>query len=132
MIYIFAPVRIEGGVTPPLIGRGGKGRIAESDILNSCIAAQVLIRRWKKIKLQSDIMLAQDPKAPWTEVVEAKRTIRSQHVEKHQQKIGNSGIDTKITGVSDISALTQLLESRTVSAEDVVTAYIQKWVWIST
>jgi hypothetical protein len=65
-------------------------------------------------------------KTPWAEVVEAKRAIRSQHIEKHQDKIGNSVTDTNITETSDISVLTQLLKSKKVSAGDVVTAYIQK------
>jgi hypothetical protein len=75
-------------------------------------------------------MLAQEEmvrsKAPWTEVVEAKRAIRSQHIEKHQDNTRNSGIDTNITGTSDISTFIQLLESKKVSAEDVITAYIQQ------
>lgn len=75
-------------------------------------------------------MLTQEEPArsrtPWTEIVEAKRAIRSQHIRNHQDKIGYSGIDTKITQTADISALTQPLESKKVSAEDIVTAYIQK------
>ena len=67
-------------------------------------------------------------KTPWTEIVEAKRTIRSRHIKNHQNKIGNSGIDTEITQTPDISALTQLLESNKVSAEDIITAYIHKYV----
>ena len=78
----------------------------------------------------SDIMLIKEEptryKTPWAEVVEAKRAIRSQHIEKHQDKIGKSVIETNITETSDISVLTQLLESKKVSAEDVVTAYIQR------
>jgi hypothetical protein len=70
-------------------------------------------------------------KTPWGEVVEAKRAIRSQHIEKYQDKTGNLVVDTKITGNSDISVLTQLLESKKVSAEDIITAYIQKYVRIS-
>jgi hypothetical protein len=65
-------------------------------------------------------------KTPWAGVVEAKRAIRSQYIEKHQDKIGKSVIDTNITETSDIGVLTQLLESKKVSAEDVVTAYIQR------
>ena len=66
------------------------------------------------------------------EVVEAKRAIRSQNIKKHQDKTGNLGTDTKITELADISTLTQLLESKKVSTEDVVTAYIQKYVSTST
>jgi ribonuclease HI len=67
-------------------------------------------------------------KTPWTEIVEAKRAIRSRHIKNHQDKIGNSRIDTEITQTPDISALTQLLESKRVSVEDIVTAYIQRYV----
>jgi hypothetical protein len=63
---------------------------------------------------------------PWTEVVEAKRAIRSQHIEKHQDKTGSLRDDTNITGFADISTLTQLLESKKLSAEDIITAYIQR------
>ena len=77
-------------------------------------------------------MLTQDDsirsKIPWTEVVEAKRAIRTKHIEKHQRKIEDSEIYAKVTGIADISSLTQLLESNEVSAEDIVTAYIQKCV----
>jgi hypothetical protein len=68
-------------------------------------------------------------KTPWTDIVEAKRAIRSQHIKTHRQDTGNSEIGDKITRISDISALMQLLESREVSAEDIVTAYIQKCVY---
>jgi ribonuclease HI len=67
-------------------------------------------------------------KTSWTEIVEAKRAIRSRHIKNHQDKIGNSRIDTEITQTPDISALTQLLESKRVSVEDIVTAYIQRYV----
>jgi ribonuclease HI len=67
-------------------------------------------------------------KTPWTEIVEAKRAIRNRHIKNHQDKIGNSRIDTEITQTPDISALTQLLESKRVSVEDIVTAYIQRYV----
>jgi hypothetical protein len=66
----------------------------------------------------------------WTEVVETKRAIRSQHIEKHRHDVENSENDARITGNPDISALTQLLESKQVSAEDIITAYIQKYVEI--
>lgn len=84
----------------------------------------------------SDTMLTQDEpnrsRTPWMEVVEAKRAIRSQHIKRHQDKTGNLGIDTKITELADISTLTQLLESKKLSAEDIITAYIQKYVSTST
>jgi hypothetical protein len=67
-------------------------------------------------------------KLPWTEIVETKRAIRSQHIEKHRHDVEHSENDARITGNPDISALTKLLESKQVSAEDIVTAYIQKSV----
>jgi hypothetical protein len=67
-------------------------------------------------------------KPSWTEVVETKRAIRSQQIEKHRHDVENSENDARITGNPDISALVQLLESKQVSAEDIVTAYIQKSV----
>jgi hypothetical protein len=43
-MYIFTPSGLEGGATPPLIGRGGVRAIVEGDIFNNQIADEMLIK----------------------------------------------------------------------------------------
>lgn len=62
---------------------------------------------------------------PWTEVAAAKCAEREAHIKNHSRRIGSSA-HAQITQIDDVAALTDLLEKSSISAEDVVVAYIEK------
>ena len=66
------------------------------------------------------------PRTVWTDVVAAKRAIRTQLIEKHRDVSKSSSSTIKVTRIADISSLTQSLGLGEISAEDVVNAYIIK------
>ncbi|KAL7911410.1 amidase [Trichoderma velutinum] len=63
---------------------------------------------------------------PWTDVVAAKRAIRSKKLAKWYPSNGNvTDPDFRIVEEADVQALTSLLETRKTSAEAIVLAYIK-------
>lgn len=65
---------------------------------------------------------------PWEEVAAAKRAIRDGEVAKHHVAFKNFKTSAHIMDIGDVSSLTKLLECGSVSAEEVITAYIQRSV----
>jgi len=63
---------------------------------------------------------------PWTEIAEAKRAERQARIDDHAQRPVDPNAQAQITQIDSVEALTKLLESGQISAEDVVAAYIDK------
>ena len=62
----------------------------------------------------------------WSDVVAAKRAQRDALMYSHRITESGPALDTAITDITDVSELRHLLQTRQVSAEDVVHAYINK------
>ncbi|KAH7000845.1 amidase [Macrophomina phaseolina] len=67
-------------------------------------------------------------RTPWTEIVEAKRSVRDAQVEKHRHRSKNIHRDTRSTDVADVQVLTESIQRGEVSAEDIVRAYIDNLI----
>ncbi|EXJ83636.1 hypothetical protein A1O1_07260 [Capronia coronata CBS 617.96] len=63
---------------------------------------------------------------PWTEVAAAKRAEREAHLKNHSRCRIDPSAHAQITQIDNVAALTDLLEKGSISAEDVVVAYIDK------
>ena len=65
---------------------------------------------------------------PWVEIVKAKRLARDALIEQHRTAAAVSEAHTRITDIADVDALTKLYETKAITAEVVVRAYIQRSV----
>lgn len=63
---------------------------------------------------------------PWTVVVAAKRAIRDAQLRKYETADESLGSELCGTGMVDVEALTTLLRSGQLSAEDVIRAFIRR------
>lgn len=76
--------------------------------------------------MTSDAHAAKADKS-WAETVQAKRAIRDAHLQKHEQSsTWGSGSKTLGANIVDVEALTNLLKSGQVSAENMIRAYIRR------
>jgi hypothetical protein len=65
-------------------------------------------------------------RGPWTEIAEAKCAERQARIDDHCKRLSGSNIQSQITQIDEVGALTALLEKGQISAEDVVVAYIDQ------
>jgi hypothetical protein len=68
-----------------------------------------------------------NPQKPWTEVVAAKRAVRDAIIQKHQPDINLQLLPLGPDAV-DIEYIINLLETKQVSALDLIRNYIARWV----
>ena len=64
------------------------------------------------------------PHRPWREVVATKRAIRDAQIKEQQPNL--DARDDRITDIAEVEQLARLIETRELSAEAVVKAYILK------
>lgn len=67
-------------------------------------------------------------KTPWAEVVKAKRLERDALIEQHRAAAAALEDPERITDIADVDALINLFETKALTAEVVVRAYIQRSV----
>ena len=65
---------------------------------------------------------------PWQDIVAAKRAARDEAVYKYLHTEPAAGTHEDVTGLVDVAVLVRLLETGTLSAEQVVRAYIQRYL----